>query len=133
MIASRAEEVGCTPCLVVAHGDPAYAALVHRSFRQLGWRVRLAESGPAARHLARTLSPAAVVLATDLDTESGWLTCAKLTAEQPRLRVFLVASNPTGKDRRFADFVGAAALLSKGQGAQPLVDELANVTLPAAG
>ena len=132
-MAQRTEEVGCTPCLIVAHGDPAYAALLRRSFRRLGWRVHLAESGPAARHLARILAPAGVVLATDLPNESGWLTCVKLTAEQPGLKVFLVASDPTSEGYRFADFVGAAALLSKRHGVQTLVDELADTVLPAVG
>src|SRR3954470_19319783 len=97
MIASREGEVGCSPHLIIAHNDPNYIAQVSRSFRQLGWRVHSADSGPAARRVARTLAPAGVVLATDLRNESGWLTCAKLTAEQPGLKVLLVTTNPTSE------------------------------------
>ena len=39
MFAHREEESGCSPCLIVAHGDPAYVALLRRSFRQRGWHV----------------------------------------------------------------------------------------------
>jgi DNA-binding response OmpR family regulator len=133
MIAPRAGEDGCSPHLIIAHSDPSYVAQVSRCFRQLGWRVHSAESGPAARRAARTLAPAGVVLAIDLPNESGWLTCAKLTAEQPGLKVLLVTTTPTSEYYRFADFVGAAALVCKSNGMQVLLDELADAALPAAG
>jgi len=79
------------------------------------------------------LSPAGVVLATDLPNESGWLTCAKLSVEQPAVKVLLVTARVTPENHRFANFVGAAALLCRSQGMQVLVDELADVALPAAG
>ena len=76
-------------------------------------RATLQEAGVEheVRQLVRTLQPALVVLDANLDEESGWLICAKLRREQPRLRVVLTTRRPTAADRRFARFVGARGLI----------------------
>src|SRR5205085_10293291 len=88
MNAEREEPI--RPCLLVAHGDATYAALVSRAFRRLGWDTYAARTGPEARRLAAMLQPDLLVMATDLEEESGWLTCEKVLREQPQLRVFLI-------------------------------------------
>ncbi len=113
--------------LVVAHGDPVYAALVCHTFHQLGWDVYLADSGPELRRLARRVQAQFVVLDALLPNESGWLTCDKLRLELPETRVIIVAVAPGFHEANFAVFVGAAALVDQGDGVQALLDEIAPV------
>jgi ActR/RegA family two-component response regulator len=127
------ENVGYRPCLVLAHTDAAYAAMSSRAFRRRGWDVYNAQTGPEARRLARMLDADLVVLDTALPGESGWLTCEKLTAELPGTRVVLVAPEAGGWEQRFAEFVGAAAVLRRGDGASALLGEVPAAVLPAAG
>ncbi len=94
------------PCLIIAHGDAAYAALVCRTFRRLGWDVHQSESGPDVRRLARRVEPRCIILDALLPNESGWLTCDKLRLEMPDVRVILVAVDPGFHEANFAVFVG---------------------------
>jgi CheY-like chemotaxis protein len=112
------------PRLVLADNHSAQAALTGRQFRRLGWEVHLASSGPEARRLTRLLAPQAVVLDTALRDESGWLTCAKLTQEHPELKVVLLHDSATAVESRFAEFVGAAALVTRAGGVPALVAEV---------
>jgi DNA-binding response OmpR family regulator len=118
--------------LVVAHHDTNYARKAGRHFRGLGWKVHCADTAGAARCLARACRPAAVILDTDLPDESGWLTCDKLTREQPALRVILVSGQPNAERSRFADFVGASALVSRKASVRALAREVLGDLLPAA-
>ncbi len=118
------------PSLILAHRDGPYAVRAYRSLRQLGWEVHLAASGPEARRLARTLRPTLVVLDTQLEEESGWLTCDKLTRELPDLPVVLVEADPRPDSAAFATFVGASALIDRSDGVQALVDEVLSAALP---
>jgi DNA-binding response OmpR family regulator len=133
MSAANEETVGYRPCLVLAHTDPAYAAMSCRAFRRLGWDVYTARTGPEARRLARMLDAELVVLDAALPGESGWLTCDKLTAELPGVRVVLVAPQAGGWEQRFAAFVGASAVLRHADGVPALLRELSAAPLPAAG
>ena len=133
MIAATDAIARSHPCLILADADPTFAAAVERSFRRLGWDVYPARTGPEARRLARMLGPSLVVLGAELPGESGWLTCDKLTREFPSLWVILVAPEPDDGQRRFAAFVGAAALVREADGAFALVREFTAASLPAAG
>lgn len=125
---------GFRPCLILAHADPAYAALVVRAFRRHGWDVYPAENGPEVRRLARMLEPQLVVLQTDLPEESGWLTCDKLTDERPDCQVVLVSAEPTPSRSAFASFVGAAALVDRRDGMAALLGRVREpAALPAVG
>jgi hypothetical protein len=62
----------------------------------------------------------------------GWLTCDKLTREQPALRVILVSGQPSAEQSRFADFVGASALVSRKASVRALAREVLGDLLPAA-
>ncbi|HVS35065.1 MAG TPA: response regulator [Gemmataceae bacterium] len=126
---------GFRPCLILAHADSVYAARVLRAFRRQGWDVYAAHSGPEARRLARMLQPQVVVLQADLPEESGWLTCDKLTRENPSVRVVLVGDDPTPHLADFAAFVGAAALIGRADGAGGLLDygQEPALPLPAVG
>src|SRR5262249_23638451 len=108
MYVTPEQDPRCRPCLVLAHPDTMYAAVASRYFRQCGWDVFLADSGPQARRLARELNPLVVALDVELREQSGWLTCWKLLHEQPRLKVLLISSHPAPDRHRFAAFVGAA-------------------------
>jgi DNA-binding response OmpR family regulator len=112
------------PCLVLAHSDGVYKAAIARGFRRLGWDVYLADDGPEVRRLVAMLEADAVILDAELPGESGWLTCAKLTAEQPFAKVVLISSEPGPRNRQFAAFVGACALVRPSAGLAPLLDEL---------
>jgi CheY-like chemotaxis protein len=114
-------DVPVQPCLVLAHPDPVYAAVVGGAFRRLGWAVAQARSGPEAHRLACQLQAQLVILDTELPDESGWLTCAKLTQVQPPLKVVLVSPQPTAWEQDFADYVGAAALCGRQEGPAPIL------------
>lgn len=120
------------PCLIVGHGDAKYAALAGRSFRRMGWDVYAARTGPEARRLARLLEPELMVLGTDLEMETGWLTCEKVTREMPRVKVFLVGEKHP-RNNAFASFVGAVGLLDRRESIGSLVEEVCGRALPAAG
>jgi CheY-like chemotaxis protein len=117
--------------VVIAHSDPAYSTGVARAFRRYGWGVAHAADGPEARQLATSLAADLVVLQADLPAESGWLTCAKLSADRGRPSVVLVAEGPVGCDEPFAEFAGATRLVSRHQGAGPLLEE-AGLAVPMA-
>jgi DNA-binding response OmpR family regulator len=131
---THAEDIsGGRPALVVAHEDHVFAALVSNAFRQRGWDVHLAHSGPDVRRLARVVGAAAVVLDANLRDESGWLTCAKLTNELPHVRVILVSPGLSAEGCRFATFVGAAGLVNRHAGMRSLVEEVCDPLTPALG
>jgi CheY-like chemotaxis protein len=133
MTLDHREDPWVQPCLLVAHSDATYAALVARSFRRRGWDVYPARSGPEARRLALMLNPDLIVMATDLEQETGWLTCEKLTRELPGAKIFLVGDANEKRNREFAVFVGAVALLDHTDSVQALVEEVCGRSLPAAG
>jgi DNA-binding response OmpR family regulator len=133
MLAQKEVSSRVRPCLVLAHADPLYAALVRQIFLRLRWNVHVTSSGVEARELAAQVSPCMVILDTDLREESGWLTCAKLTQEQPDLRVVLVADQVGRTSHAFAYYVGAAALVGRNDGLRALVNEARDVALPVAG
>jgi len=121
------------PCLILAHADSAYETTIARAFRRLGWDVYLAHSGPEVRRLVRMLDADVVVLDAHLPEESGWLTCDKLTREQPLAKVILVSDNLCLRNQELASFVGASALVSRADGLTPLAEELCGAAIPAAG
>jgi DNA-binding response OmpR family regulator len=123
------EDIPSQPCLVLAHPDPAFAALASRSFRRLGWDVYLARTGPEARRLARMLQAHLVILDADLPEESGWLTCDKLTRELPHVKVLLTKSEPTLQDERLAAFVGASALINRHDGTTALLRQASDMAV----
>jgi DNA-binding response OmpR family regulator len=101
------------PLLLLAYVDSAHAVRCGRLFRRLGWEVRLVASAAEARRLLSTLSPRAIVLDTELPDESGWLTCAKITHEDPARNVILLAPDRSPSTTRNLASVNAAALLSR--------------------
>jgi DNA-binding response OmpR family regulator len=121
------------PSLLVAHADPVYASGAARAFQRLGWDTYTARTGPEVRRLARMLGADLVVLDAELPEESGWLTCAKLVQELPRVKVVLVADHPDAAQEQFADFVGASALVGRAGGFAALLAEVEGPPLPAAG
>jgi CheY-like chemotaxis protein len=119
--------------MVFAYADSTHAVLCCRQLRRLGWEVHLTRSGPEARRLARSLQPATVVLDIDLHDESGWLTCAKLTQEQPNLRVVLVTgATMSDLSCQRAHHAGAATLVHRTDGATALVGDLSGRPIPTA-
>jgi DNA-binding NarL/FixJ family response regulator len=132
MIARTDKPFRLQPRLVLAYADSAHAALSCRFFRRQGWEVHLASSGAEARRLARTLTPQVTVLDTDLQDESGWLTCAKLVADNPEARVVLVSPQVDRASVALADFVGASAVVPRSAGPAALVEEVQGSALATA-
>jgi hypothetical protein len=133
MVPSPYEPTRYPPCLLVAQAEPAHAALTARSFRRVGWDVYTARTGPEVRRLARMLAPRLVVLDTLLPEESGWLTCEKLVHELAGVRVLLVDDEACPLRESLAHFVGAAALVARGDAPAALLDLAECVVVPAAG
>jgi len=133
MLALKDASSSIRPCLVLVHADPLYAALIRQIFLRLRWDVHVTASGVEAREWVAELAPSMVILDTELADESGWLTCAKLTQEQPDLHVVLVADHVGPSGHAFAYYVGAASLVARNDGLRVLVEEARGVALPAAG
>jgi len=121
------------PCLILAHADGVYEGLIARGFRRMGWDLYSARSGPEVRRLVRMLEADLVIMDADLPEESGWLTCDKLTREQPLVKVILVSDNLSARNQELAAFVGASALVRHGEGVAPLMEELIGPAVQAAG
>jgi DNA-binding response OmpR family regulator len=83
--------------------------------------------------MARLLDPDLMVMAADLEGESGWLTCEKVRREAAQVRVFLIGDAAERRNHAFAAFVGAVAFLDRGDSIQTLVQEVCGRELPAAG
>jgi chemotaxis response regulator CheB len=109
---------------VVGLNDTAFASWIARRLRRLGWGVHLARSAGEVRRLTHEFSPQVVVLETRLPDETGWLTCEKILRDDPTVEVVLVASQPERNGQAFAEFVGAAALISPEDGVQALIDQI---------
>lgn len=90
------------------------AGAVEGYFRDLGWDVTHAAGADAGR-LARRNKATAVVLTTETVTESGLLTCAKLSLVRPHPRVVLVGPEDA-RLRRYARLAGAVGYLPEGAG-----------------
>ena len=121
-----------SPCLILAHPNQDYQTLLAREFRRLGWDVYLARGGQDARRLVHLLEADVAILHADLREESGWLTCDKLTREQPLARVILVGDDLCRRNQDLALFVGASALVDRAEGMAPLIEELVGPAVPAA-
>jgi len=74
-----------------------------------------------------------VVVDTELEDESGWLLCDKLSRDDPSPKVILVARQLTPEQARLASFVGAAGRVLQQDGVAALVNEVQGVALPVAG
>ena len=115
-------EFGYRPCLILATGAFAQPPEVWLRLRRLGWDIYPARVGPEVRRLARMLEPDLVVLDTDLEGESGWLTCAKLKQERPDENVVLLAEEDGPRNRIRANFVGASAIVPRHHDIVPLLN-----------
>ena len=101
--------------VVLALGEGLVARPIEEAFRRNGWDVHLAGPEADPRRVVGNLRPLATVLATTpRGRESGWLTCKKLLMERPKLKVVLVHEDPTARDLRLAEFVGAVACVPAG-------------------
>lgn len=113
-----------TPTVIIAHPDPWYRSAVAWYLRQHEWNVTATATAAAAREWARRTRPSLALLATELEDESGFLTCVKLRREHPDLRVYLVTNDGTPASSGFAEFVGAECLFRREQGLRALMDQL---------
>ena len=110
------------PRLVFGYVDSAHAAQCTRLLRRHGWEVHLVASAAEARRLADDLDPQAVVLDADLPDESGWLTCAKITADHPDQKVILLTAAAESADS--LDQVGGWAAVPRVDGVDALAHEI---------
>jgi CheY-like chemotaxis protein len=110
--------------VVLGLNDSVFAAWIARRLRRLGWGVHLVRSAAEVRALTKEFAPQVVVLETRLPDETGWLACEKILRDDPTVKVVLVASQPEQNGQAFAEFVGAAALISQEDGVQALIDQI---------
>src|SRR5204863_9223090 len=108
------------PRLLLAYTDAVYASECGRYFRRLGWEVQMVASGAEARGLAGEYHPDVVVLEEALLDESGWLTSAKISTENPDLRIILVTAEQTDRLKVRLDMVGADQSVCRYEGAEGL-------------
>jgi DNA-binding response OmpR family regulator len=120
MLGNYGTEYGTRPRLLLAYADAAYASECGRYFRRLGWEVEMVASGAEARDLASEYRPDVVVLDAELVDESGWLTSAKISSENPDLRIVLVAENDNEMMEDRLPMVGADRLVPRTAGAEAL-------------
>lgn len=118
--------------LVLGHADEYYRMQTCGYFRALGLDTAAAQSAEEVYELAHRIEPAVIVLGIDLPDESGYLTCAKLKAVDPDCRVILVGKKPIAAQERFAEFVGAEALVAQTRGLEALGDQVLGAALAAA-
>src|SRR5262245_33647405 len=110
--------------VVLALNDTVFAAWMARRLRTLGWGVHSTQSGEEARRLCEQYSPQVVVLDTQLQDQSGWLTCEKILRADPTVKVILLASQQEPNADAFAKFVGSAKLIRQEEGVQAVIDEI---------
>lgn len=99
-----------TARLVLA-GKLPFASRVADHFRRQGWHVHVLAENEDLYRAVRTQRASAVVIDVQMGSESGFLTCAKLLRNQPKLPVLIVSSRRRVSDAKFAEFVGAAGLI----------------------
>src|SRR5260370_35279813 len=107
MLTVNKETSGGRPCLVLAHADEAYALRACTSFRRMGWEVHRADTGAEVRGLARAFAPNLVILYTQPAGERGWLPCAKLTRQTPRLKVWFWGVQSPSQNKKSASSIWA--------------------------
>jgi ActR/RegA family two-component response regulator len=113
-------EFGPRPRLLLAYADPVYAVVCGRYFRRLGWEVQMVAGGAEARLLANEYQPNVVALDAGLLDESGWLTSAKISTENPDLRIVLIAGDEAECTPERLHMVGAEQAVRRDDGAEAL-------------
>jgi DNA-binding NtrC family response regulator len=110
--------------IVIAHSDAEYVTDVQEALQLRGGAVHVARSGEQARLLAHRYRAVLVVLDSQMPLESGWLTADKLARDNPRARVVVVTPELTVKDRIFASFVQATAVVDQIEGPAAILEKL---------
>ncbi|HEV8061011.1 MAG TPA: response regulator [Gemmataceae bacterium] len=104
------------PRVVIGHRDQAFAAWLGRQLEPVGWEFVAVDSAAKARVLARADRTVALFLDVDLQDESGWLTCDKVTHERPDLCVVLLSKDTRPEKQRFADVRGRSCTSASATG-----------------
>ena len=120
MLSRFESDYGTRPRMLLAYADPAYASQCGRYFRRLGWEVQMVASGAEARLLATEYQPNVVALDAGLLDESGWLTSAKISTENPDLRIVLIAGDEAECTPERLHMVGAEQAVRRDDGAEAL-------------
>ena len=112
------------PRMLLAYTDAAYASACGRHFRRLGWEVQMVASSGEARELAGDYRPDVVVLDAALLDESGWLTSAKISTENPELQIVVVADQRNDNMEQRLRMVGADRAVCRQDGAEALAESI---------
>ena len=122
MIVRYQPEFENRPRMLLAYTDAAYASQCGRYFRRQGWEVQMVASGTEARELVGQFHPDIVVLEAALLDESGWLTSAKISTENPGLQIILVADRSMDGIEDRLSMVGAHHAVCRNDGVESLAD-----------
>ncbi len=108
------------PALLVIDASPEARARVKRAVGRIGFSTRSAATAEAGLALARTITPALILLDLALPDRSGWAALEALRADPATADAPVLAlGSPGDRDRALA--LGASALLEKPAEAEALV------------
>lgn len=97
--------------IILALGETMHSRWPYRLLSRMGWDIIDANSGPTVCKLIKSCNTSLIFIDTELDDESGWLTCAKLTMVNSQLQIVLLAPKVDEYEEHFAAVVGATMIL----------------------
>lgn len=113
--------------VLLVDDEPSIIKMVSKRLEVEGYEVSVAVDGQEAIEKARSLLPDLIILDLMLPKVNGFDVCAELKQHQrsqeiPIITVFSGDSNTADADRILD--LGAAAYVTKGQGAAPLMEKV---------
>jgi DNA-binding response OmpR family regulator len=103
--------------VLVVENDLDQRTRIARFLAKNGYEFRLVASGEQALQAAIDFLPTIVLMSVSVPNQDGWLVCCKLKLGHAPPRIILITKTLADAAQRFADFVGAEAIL-----ASPLSD-----------
>jgi signal transduction histidine kinase/CheY-like chemotaxis protein/HAMP domain-containing protein len=122
------DEFASGPLVLVVEDDVRSSSLLAAHLRRAGYRVRFAETGEQALHLARTLRPAAITLDILLPDLDGWEVLRALKSD-PETREIPATIVSVVDDQALGYALGAVDYLVKPIEGEALIKTLRRLTL----
>ncbi len=108
--------------VIIAHPDPEVRIHGATRLRECGWKVISVDSSSQLHARIVAWPNSLILLATDMQDESGWLTCNKIRKSKPHASVFLIHDEIDDTDQSLADFVGASGIFTFDEMAEKLAN-----------